>query len=210
GLPIEVNLSYVSNDYRPDATDGFHTTQLVKTDWRGRGIAGITAQVSIPSYLPFYGSTGMVNFPISVRVRENCVDHPATFVTLIAHELSHIVLHSMRHKEKQNEFYTDLTAMMLGFAGVMRLGRKVINSKHHGSMTMTQTTTYGYLSDANFDFAMIRIHSMLSVARAKRTQALKEIEAREKDLREKRRELHYFRDYLAYLDHKSGRKRWAK
>ena len=45
GLPIEVNLSYVSNEYSADAKDGFRSHHLVKTDSRGRGTDAITAQV---------------------------------------------------------------------------------------------------------------------------------------------------------------------
>ena len=58
GLPIEVNISYVPKGYRPSASDGFQSRHLAKTDWRGRGTSGITAQVSIPSNLPFYGTRG--------------------------------------------------------------------------------------------------------------------------------------------------------
>jgi len=210
GLPIEVNLSYVPKDYKANATDGFHSSHLVKTDSRGRGTAGITAQVSIPSYLPLYGSSAMVNFPISVRVRENCGEHAMTFVSVMAHELSHIVLHSMRHKERQNEFYTDLTAMMLGFAEVMRLGRKVVSSTRHGTTTTIETTTYGYLSDMNFDFAIDKIEGILNAARTKQKQLLTKIKTRESELRQKRIAVHYFRDYLAYLDRNLGKKLWAQ
>ena len=63
GLPIEVNISYVPKGYRPSSSDGFQSTHLVKTDQHNRGTAGITAQVSIPSNLPFYGTPSMVNFP---------------------------------------------------------------------------------------------------------------------------------------------------
>ena len=91
GLPIEVNISYVPKGYRPSASDGFSSTHLVKTDWRGRGTSGITAQVSIPSNLPFYGTSGMTNFPINVRLSENCAENPATLISVMAHELSHIL-----------------------------------------------------------------------------------------------------------------------
>ncbi len=200
GLPIEVNLSYVSNEYSADAKDGFRSHHLVKTDSRGRGTDAITAQVSIPSSLPFYGTTGMVNYPINVRVRDNCAEHAMTFVGLMAHELSHVVLHSIRHTEKQNEFYTDLTAMMLGFAEVMRLGRKVVTSTRKGNTTTTHTTTYGYLSDSNFDFAIERIRNVLDTARAKKHQAIKKIDTMEEDVHRKTIAVYYFRDYLAYLD----------
>jgi hypothetical protein len=210
GLPIEVNLSFVSNNYRSGARSEFYSSHLVKTDSHGRGTAGIIAQVSIPQYLPFYGSSGMVNFPISVRVKENCADHVMTFIGLMAHELSHVVLHSMRHKEQHNEFYTDLTAMMLGFPNIMSLGRKVVTSTQEGRMIRTQTTTYGYLSDSNFDFAMGKIEAILTGGRAKKKQLIKKISKLEKELQQKRIGLHYFKEYLAYLDKHSGKKRWSK
>ena len=43
----------------------------------------------------------------------DCADNPATFIYTIAHEMAHIVLHSLSHPEKRNEVYTDITAMML-------------------------------------------------------------------------------------------------
>jgi hypothetical protein len=208
GLPIEVNLSYVSN--KPNSGQGFRTTQLVQTDSRGRGAAAITAQVSIPSHLPFYGSSAMINFPINVQVRENCTEHPMTFVTLIAHELSHVVLHSIRHNERENEFYTDLTAMMLGFAEAMKSGRKIVTSTSSGRTVRTQTITYGYLSDSNFDFAFEKIKSIWRAARTKQKQLLIGINALESDFRRKKKEVDYFRSYLAYLDGDLRSKFWTK
>ena len=95
GLPIEVKISYVPNGYRPTSNDGFQSTHLVKTDTHNKGTGGITAQVSIPSTLPVYNNPGMVNIPINVKLSENCSENPETLVTVMAHELSHIVLHSM-------------------------------------------------------------------------------------------------------------------
>ena len=165
GLPIEINLSYVPKGYHPGTTNNFHSTYLVKTDWRGRGSEGITAQVSIPGYLPMYGTSELNDFPISVRVSENCANSPATFIAIMAHELSHIVLHSLWHKEKDNEIYTDITAMMLGFSNIIKSGRKVIKTNtltdygffSNTTTTTVETTTYGYLSDNNFNFAFNKI-----------------------------------------------------
>jgi hypothetical protein len=141
GLPIEINISWVPKGYRPStnttANDGFKSTHIVKTGENNRGTAAITAQVSIPPSLPLYGSPSMVNFPINVRLSENCADNPATLIGVMAHELSHILLYSLWHKEKENEFYTDLTAMLLGFAEIMKTGRKVIKT----TTTRTETTT---------------------------------------------------------------------
>jgi hypothetical protein len=205
GLPIEINLSYVPKGYRPSANDGFQSNSLVKTDWRGRGAEGITAQVSIPSNLPFYGTPGMVKFPINVRVSEGCNENPMTLISVLAHEISHIVLYSIWHKEKDNEFYTDLTAMILGFAIVMSFGRKIVktnSSTQYGFLsntttTTTNTTTYGYLSDENFDFALDKIEGILMTYRGKLEI---KISGLEKKLREQIFTTLYFKKYIQYVD----------
>lgn len=165
GLPIEVNLS--------DAP--FESTDLAKTDYAGRGVAGITAQVSIPSYLPSYGTPGMKKFPIFVRISDSCLRHPITFAGIMAHELSHIVLHSLQHKERDNEFYADLTAMILGFSHVMKDGRKVKETQaleqmnliiYSRTVTQTTATTYGYLSDSQFELAFDKVEKIISYYRA--------------------------------------------
>ena len=211
GLPIEVNLSFVSKGYSSNNNtnnNNFSSKHLVKTDQKGRGIGGITAQVSIPSNLPLYGTPGMVNFPINIRISENCLDDPEAFISVMSHELSHIVLYSIWHKEKDNEFYTDLTAMMLGFADIMIAGRKIIETNTHTdygflsskTTTTTQTTTYGYLSDKNFDFALEKIKKILKTSRHTKNQLAKKIKKLEKKIREQKIEIFYFKKYLNYLD----------
>jgi hypothetical protein len=208
GLPIEVDLSYVPRGYRPNAGDGFHSTALVKTEWNGQGAAGIIAQVSIPHNLPFYGSLSMVNFPIKVRVSENCADNPMTFIFIMAHELSHILLYSILHKEKENEFYTDLTVMMLGFTEVARQGRQIVKSYKSTSSgilsntttTTTNTTSYGYLSNENFNFAINRINNLIIKYCKNKNQLNKKINETQEGISNKKIEISYFKKYLSYLD----------
>lgn len=208
GLPIEVIISYVPKGYRPSTNDGFQSTHVVKTDWRGRGSGGITAQVSIPSNLPFYGTPSMVNFPINVRLSENCAESPATLISVMAHEFSHILLYSLWHKEKENEFYTDLTAMILGFADIMKTGRKVVKTNtftDHGifsstTTTHTETTTYGYLSDGNFNFAFDKIEGILSKQESTKKKLLKKLKQFKKQLDKTKKLSFYFEKYLEYLD----------
>ena len=214
GLPIEINLSYVPKGYRPDNTNTFHSTHLVKTDWRGRGNEGITAQVSIPGYLPMYGTSGLNNFPISVKVSENCTDNPATLIAVMAHELSHIVLHSLWHKEKDNEIYTDITAMMLGFSNIIKNGRKVIKtstSTDYGFLsnttaTRTETTTYGYISDENFNFAFKKIEEILNKYKQGKNKLIIKIKELTRKLKKNRKAMIYFRKYLEYVDKNLNRK----
>lgn len=213
-LPIEINLSYVPKGYHPGNTNNFHSTHLVKTDWRGRGSEGITAQVSIPSYLPMYGTSGLNNFLISVRVSENCADNPATFIAVMAHELSHIVLHSLWHKEKDNEIYTDITAMMLGFSNIIKNGRKVIktsSSTDYGFLsntttTTTETTTYGYLSDENFNFALNKIEEILNRYKQGKKKLIGKIKELTKKLKKNKKIMVYFQKYLEYVDKNLNRK----
>ncbi|HNY98056.1 MAG TPA: hypothetical protein PK903_08310 [Paludibacteraceae bacterium] len=213
-LPIEISLSYVPKGYHPGTTNNFQSTHLVKTDWRGRGSEGITAQVFIPGYLPMYGTSGLNNFSISVRVSENCADSPATFIAIMAHELSHIVLHSLWHKEKDNEIYTDITAMMLGFSNIIKNGRKVIKtstSTDYGffsntTTTTTEATTYGYLSDDNFNFAFNKIAEILNRYKQGKNKLIGKIKELTKKVKKNRKTMLYFQKYLEYVDKNLSRK----
>lgn len=191
GLPISVNLIIGST---------FESRQLSKTNRAGRGIGGITAQVSIPSYVPAYGTPGLQNFLITVKVSENCVEHPETFAGIVAHELSHIVLHSLFHKEKDNEFYVDLVAMILGFSRVMKIGRTVTNIENGLLTTKTLTTTYGYLTDQLFDFAYSRLDSVRKENINSKKQLVKKLNKYEKQISSYKSEFARFSRYMEYID----------
>jgi hypothetical protein len=206
GLPIEINISYVPNGYHPNSNDGsgFQSKNLVETDQFNHGTQSITAQVSIPPDLPFYGTPKMVNLPINVRLSENSAENPATLISVMAHELSHVVLHSIWHKEKENEFYTDLTAMILGFADIIRIGRKVVKTttsqQDTNTITHTETTTFGYLSDENFNFAYSKIESFLSKQRSIKDGLREQIKRSKEKLNEFHELLVSFEKCLEYLD----------
>lgn len=163
GLPIEINLSYVSANYSSSSGSSqnrFESQKLVKVGKSGQGVEGITAQVSIPSYIPMYGTSALINFPIDVKISENAREYSGVFIGILAHELSHVLLHSLRHPQKDNEFYTDITAMLLGFNDVMEFSRKTEKVETTGNITTTHTTTYGYLSNDNFYYAYYRINNL--------------------------------------------------
>ncbi len=205
GLPIVVNLSYVPARYQPGNTGNrFESSALATTDRAGRGVEGITAQVSIPSYLPSYGTSGLRNFPISVKISDNCPKYPETFMAIMTHELSHILLHSLLHKEKDNEFYTDLTAMILGFSNVMRNGRKVVETREKFMSTETLTTTYGYLSEEQFNFAFNKINKILKRNVNSHVDSKKKLFKRltgyKKQLSSYKKEVFRFKKFLEYLD----------
>ncbi|GAG14361.1 unnamed protein product, partial [marine sediment metagenome] len=158
GLPIDINITNVLNNYRAqNNSNQFHSTHLTKIHQHGSGSGGITAQVNIPGSLPFYGSSALNGYPINIKISDNCTEHPVVFAMVIAHELSHVLLYSLSHPKKENEFYTDLTAIILGFQNIFQNGRKITETDvEHGIMSTTtrmQTTTYGYLNDNQFNFA---------------------------------------------------------
>jgi hypothetical protein len=182
GLPIAVNIVNVANDYRSQHGDNqFYSTHLVKK--HESGAEGITAQVLIPSYLPMYGSSALKDFPITVKISENCTENLSVFTSVMAHELSHVLLYSLNHPHKENEFYTDLTAMMLGFKNIFSNGRKVTNTKTTNEYVIfatittkeTTTTTYGYLNDEQFDFAFNKINLILENYKGKKNRLFHKI-----------------------------------
>lgn len=200
GLPIRISLSYVPKDFKPGNTDRFQTGALARTDWTGRGIESITAQVAIPQHLPMFGTSGLQGYLIEVRVSENCHEHPETFVAIMAHELSHVLLASLYHPQKDNELHTDLVPIILGFRDVVQEGRKAVESTTIGDETTTYTTTYGYLTDSQFDFACNHIRNIRERHQRQKKRVTELGEQLHHKLRIATRGLARFRDYLRYLD----------
>ena len=200
GLPVRIIVWCVSKDYSPGAGESFRTRALTPTDSTGHGIEGITAQVSIPQNIPMFGSAGLQGFPIRVRVSENCIENPDTFVAIIAHELSHVLLASLLSPHKDSELHTDLLPILLGFREAVRRGRKTFESKTNGNTTTSKTTTYGYLNDAQFDFACNYVNGILKRHQLEKKRLLKDVKQVKKKLKKATRDLAIFRDYFRYLD----------
>jgi len=205
GLPITVSVII---------SERFDSHDLVTTDGAGRGIEGITAQVSIPDSLPFYGTPALKGFPIQVRVSGDARRYPHAFVAIMAHELSHIVLHSLWHKEKNNEVYTDLAAMLLGFAAVMRMGRHAVETTQIGmGWQQTTTTRFGYLADEQFEFALGRVNAILDSSRTEfdtvRIRITETLTTYKNQFDSYRKMFHELRNLIEYLD-KNQRKKIRK
>jgi hypothetical protein len=123
----------------------------------------------------------------------------------MAHELSHIVLATLSHPERDNEFYTDLTAMVLGFADITKNGRHVYASWTSGNTTTTETTTYGYLTDSQFTFAYYKILTLLEVYMKQKNDVFNQLHQLRTELisfRKKFTDFQVFRDWLdKHVDH---------
>jgi hypothetical protein len=200
GLPISISLTYVPKDFSPGNVAGFRSSELSRTDWTGHGVDGIIAQVSIPESLPLYGSSSLSGYPIGVRVNENGSERPETFVAIMAHELSHVLLRSLRHPGRASELHTDLVPILLGFGDCVRKGRKNVQRKTSGGVTTTNTTTYGYLTDSQFEFAWNKVRSMLQYHQGRKKHLLTLIAQANRKLHKTAQLLASFREYLVYLD----------
>jgi hypothetical protein len=199
-LPIRINMLYVPEDFRPDSTDGFRSSSLSRTDWTGRGIESITAQVSVPKNLPMFGMSALQGLQIRVRVSENCHAYPETFVALMAHELSHVLLASLHHPQEDSELHTDLVPIILGFGNIVRTGRKTVQSTTSGNTTTTHTTTYGYLTDSQFDFVCKHVTSILRNHQCDKKRLIGLVRQVQHKLKKASRSLGSFRHYFQYID----------
>jgi hypothetical protein len=215
GLPIEIYLSYVyeaniegksgkgSTIFLGDDNNKFESTQIIRTDKKDSGSEGIVAQVLIPKNIPIYGSSQLNGYPIKVRVSNNCVDYPETFVAIMAHELSHILLASIASKKADNEYYTDLVPLILGFSDFVWDGRKTIKvtsqSNYLSTTTTTHTGEYGYLNDKQFNFAYSKINKILAVNTAKKKRLLELINRFERRHLQYEKYLSLFNDELGYF-----------
>lgn len=202
GLPIRIRLSFVTpEDYkRPEGDNRFQTSALVQADPTGGVSEGIIAQVSIPAYLPMFGSSALEGYPIQVRVSQNCRKHPFTFITIMAHELSHVLLASLSHPQKDSELFTDIVPILLGFRDIARIGRKSCDESIQGMMMTKATTTYGYLTDSQFDYAYYYVTGLLKRYRHHKGRLLETVEKMQVKLKTALHSLASFRDYFDYLD----------
>lgn len=134
-LPNEMALEEAT------ARTPFRTHALSPTDAAGRGTQGIVAQVTIPENLPIYGTPAFASHIIRINTGDAIGKVPAeTAIAIIVHELSHILLHSLRHYDRDSEQCTDLVPIALGFANIVRSGRAVTTSTRAGNVTTTLTT----------------------------------------------------------------------
>ena len=199
-LPIRIDLSYVSKDYRRGKTDGFRSSALVETDWTGRGNEGITAQVSMPEHIPMFGSAGLQGYPIKVRISENCNAFPEAFIAVMAHELSHVLLASLWSQHKDSELHTDLVPIILGFRKVIERGRKTVESNTEDDVTTTKTTNYGYLTDAQFGFAYSHVEGILRHHQNNKKILLNLISQVRRNLFKVAKSIERFNKYIGYID----------
>jgi hypothetical protein len=192
GLPVFIILEFGEKNIQSEG--------LARTDANGHGIEGIVAQVRIPAYLPRFGTSELINYPVEIFIGPDYRNEIATLMTVLVHELSHILLHSMCSPYSQDEIYTDLVGPILGMTAVVEKGRKTIKTEYQGNGILTQTTTYGYLSDDQFNQAKQEISRVLQAKKSNDMAAEAEISELGRLCTSARQQIERFRRDLERID----------
>lgn len=152
----------------------------------GENVGGAIAQVKIPNNLPSFGSSKLIGFPIEIRIDSSLKEKPDIFIYTIAHELSHVLLFSLNHKERKSERFTDLMAMAAGFYEVMFWGRKEVEQDlmlHSGHIQVrTNEKSFGYLTDDEFNYAYDKIKGNVDFFKRQKNKISKQIFMHKKEL----------------------------
>lgn len=120
------------------------------------------AEVKVGS-IPKYGSKHLELYPCTITFYPGYNSSPDRLISVIAHELSHYVLRSLRPSlpdEEKEERQTDLAVIFGGFKKPYNIGRKVYDKG-----------TAGYLLDDEVD----HIYGVYEAKLAKRRQQFKKI-----------------------------------
>jgi hypothetical protein len=108
------------------------------------------AWVQLPVDMPFYGTKAFRELTIKMYFRQEFVEKAYDEATvIIAHELSHVVLESIRHPLRGCEKVVDLTAMLLGFSRLF--GSACYKEQRVGNII--KVDKLGYLSRAEVQLA---------------------------------------------------------
>lgn len=109
------------------------------------------AWIDLPPEMPAYGSEAFRQLRLDMYLRKSFLEKNAyDQVTIaIAHELSHIVLDSIKHPLRRCEKAVDLTAMLLGFSHLYVSGAH----KEQHAYDKILIHTLGYLSAAEVSLA---------------------------------------------------------
>ena len=112
--------------------------------WTNSGGEDSPAWVTMPDNMPFYGSKEFRELTIPMHFKKRFLEASAydQVAIAIAHELSHVVLESLKHPLRRCEKAVDLTAMLLGFSGLYESGGRT--EKRVGNTI--QRSQIGYLT----------------------------------------------------------------
>ena|GEM_PF-4830181 len=130
GLPIEIKLTYLP----PKVNDNI-------------------AHVEIPEVMPIWGSPELIGYPVRMTIKLNIESIKyQTFVLVVVHELSHVVLKLFKQELTFDEISVDLVPLLLGYAPIVEIGRTEYNNLF--AVGAVERKIYGYLDDDQFNTAI--------------------------------------------------------
>lgn len=94
-----------------------------KQKWPHKNAAAV---IELPQTFPTFASAEFKKMLLLVEICETTTEDFYAFVSSIAHELSHIVLHGTKHELHKSEIATDLCAMVFGFSEYYLKGRTTV------------------------------------------------------------------------------------
>jgi hypothetical protein len=99
------------------------------------------AWVNLPNEMPSYGTKAFKELTIKMFFRKSFIEQAYDEAAVaIAHELSHVVLESIRHPMRRCEKVVDLTAMLLGFRSLYASGSH--KEQHFGNTISFRSIGY--------------------------------------------------------------------
>lgn len=144
-----------------DSKNYHEMVRLIKTHCRiglrlrlglvNHGSGNIPAWVARPKHLPFTGTPEYQQTQVDLYLRKSFLSRCdfEQVVLAISHEMSHLVLDSLRHKLRHTEEAVDLTAMMLGFRDFYVTGCKQIFGLSSGEERVVRSLGYLTLEEVN-------------------------------------------------------------
>ncbi len=147
--------------------------------WTGgpppKEIPNAPAWIRLPEKMPSYGTPAFKELKLDMFVMKSFAETKSydQFAMVIAHELSHVVLESIKHPLRKEEKAVDLTAMILGFSYLYRTAAHTVRQVGYNQMQHSQI---GYLSKRELSAACrilvphkLRVrHATLNFLRASR------------------------------------------
>ena len=119
------------------------------------------AEVYIPPGLPTIGSPLLQGYKIRIRLSKSILFHPDVIMLTLAHEISHVFFEVVQYKNKRNEKSVDLCALIFGFRELSQRARKTSYQQSRINQDFRMINTFGYLSDEEYENAVIRINYLL-------------------------------------------------
>lgn len=117
------------------------------------------AWVELFNPYPVYKTPEFNNMTIPLHLRRWTLLLPVkTFLFIVSHEISHVLLYATRNPYRENEIATDIFSIIITGSELMDQGRKVYRDGksefvRNGFLFEEIEHTFGYLNDEQFEFA---------------------------------------------------------